>query len=714
MTDAEPTKAELRAEIRALKKQLARLRRQSASGGGGDGSSERPASGEQVSQSDEAESDEAEADAASDGDVSPDRASSPHMLPLQASQAERPGEELPTFIEQFPEALLIVGPNDTVRYANTAAVRLGQAPSRPAMLASPVDAYVRPIDREPSESSRAHSVTTAIGEGSFSPATLLCDDGTTVPVEVASAPITFCGEDATLLALHDLRGRHRMAETVTRTLNLFDRAFHLGPAALLIARLHDGMILEVSDRLVELFGFSPTDLIGQSLAELDIGLDAETRLGLARSLLDDGTVRGRELRLRRADGTQRVVLCSARIIEIDGKACALVSLVDITKRKKATLAEKESRTLLHKIFRASPAPIAIYDLDTERYLDVNEAMCSLIGYPHDEIVAQTPAELDIWVDEARRHELMRRLREQEAVYDFKVRFRTASGKEVTTLSSFQRIQVEGRTCVLAVMTDITQREEARQALVEAKEKAEDARKKAEDVAQFRSSVLSNMTHEVRTPLTVILGFTSMLREGVQPEYKRFVDLIERSGRRLLLTLDSLLDLAQLEAGTLSVDDAVESVPDAVHSLAGSFSPRVEEEGLTLSLDLPSPQTSLCARMDTELFERVLNHLIDNAVKFTRDGTVTLRVRGDRERIRVQVEDTGGGISQEFLPRIFEAFAQESEGDTRTHQGSGLGLTVSKRIVERMNGTIDIQSTKGQGTTVTVALPRVQATGKGNG
>jgi len=395
------------------------------------------------------------------------------------------------------------------------------------------------------------------------------------------------------------------------------------------------------------------------------------------------------------------------MIDIDGKACALVSLVDITKRKKATLAEKESRTLLHKIFRASPAPIAIYNLDDERYLDVNEAMCSLIGYPHDEIVGQTPVELDIWVDEARRHELMQRLQQQEAVYDFKVRFRTAGGEVVTTLSSFQRIQVEGRACVLAVMTDITEREEARRALVEAKEKAEEARQKAEDVAQFRSSVLSNMTHEVRTPLTVILGFTSMLREGVQPEYKRFVDLIERSGRRLLLTLDSLLDLAQLEAGTLTVDAAAGSVPDAVHSLAGSLSARVEDEGLALSLDLPSPSTRLCARFDTDLFERVLNHLVDNAVKFTRDGTITLRVRGGSECVRIEVEDTGVGISQEFLPRIFEAFAQESEGNTRTHQGSGLGLTVSRRIVERMNGTIDVQSTKGGGTTVTVALPRVQ-------
>jgi signal transduction histidine kinase len=255
------------------------------------------------------------------------------------------------------------------------------------------------------------------------------------------------------------------------------------------------------------------------------------------------------------------------------------------------------------------------------------------------------------------------------------------------------------------MTDITSREETREALVEAKEKAEEAREKAEEVAHFRSAVLANMTHEVRTPLTVILGFTSTLREGVSDDYQRFVDLIERSGRRLLLTLDSLLDLAQIEAGTLDPDVTRACVPDALRGISGSLAQLAQDKGVDFSLD--APEERICAEIDVDLFGRVVNHLVDNAVKFTDEGRVLVRVRGDADTVRIEIEDTGAGIGKEFLPHATDAFAQESEGMTRSHQGSGLGLTVSQRIVERMDGRLEIESTKGEGTTVTVVLPRAE-------
>ncbi len=602
-------------------------------------------------------------------------------------------------VELLPDAILIVGSDDRILFTNSAALDMVGATSEDAVLGTEIWEYVHPGSR-----SLTREWKQRIRRGvpiDFAEHKLARLDGTSCSVETASVPIVYQGKRAALIAVRDLTGRQRMAETVQRTLDLFDKAFHLGPSALLILRLRDGMILEVSDRMVEFSGQDARILLGQTVEDVGMHLDATDTESLAAELMEHGSIHDRELSVELPNGETSIVLLSARLTEIDQSVCALVSLVDITERKKAATAVRESRTLLDKIFRASPAPIAICDMQTWEYVDVNEAMCGLVGFPHDEIIGRTPSDLNLWVDPSAQEELAERLEQDDAVYDFEASFRTSSGEIVTTLASFQRISVDGAECVLAVMTDITQREEAKQALIEAKEKAE-------EIAQFRSTVLSNMTHEVRTPLTVILGFTSILSEGVTEDYRRFVNLIERSGRRLLLTLDSLLDLAQLEAGTLDPEMEIQSVPDAVNGMTSSHVSTVKDKGLQFAVKVPD--THVFAEFDYDLLGRVLNHLIDNAMKFTNDGGITVEVTSEGDQLAIAVQDTGPGIGEEFQQRIFDAFSQESEGNTRSHQGSGLGLTVSKRIVECMGGTLRIDSSKGDGTCVSILLPQVDVEG----
>lgn len=602
-------------------------------------------------------------------------------------------------VELLPDAILIVGSNDRILFTNSAALNMVGASSEDEVLGTEIWEYVHPGSR-----SLTREWKRRIRRGvpiDFAEHKLARLDGTSCPVETASVPIVYQGQRAALIAVRDLTGRQRMAETIQRTLDLFDKAFHLGPSALLIMRLRDGMILEVSDRMVEFSGQDARTLLGRTVEGVGVHLDATDMESLAAELMEHGSIHDRELSVRLPNGETSIALLSARLTEIDESVCVLVSLVDITERKKAATAVRESRTLLDKIFRASPAPIAICDMETWEYMDVNEAMCGLVGFPHDEIIGHTPSDLNLWVDPSAQDELAERLKEDDAVYDFEASFRTSSGEIVNTLASFQRISVDGAECVLAVMTDITQREEAKQALIEAKEKAE-------EIAQFRSTVLSNMTHEVRTPLTVILGFTSILSEGVTEDYRRFVNLIERSGRRLLLTLDSLLDLAQLEAGTLDPEMEIQSVSDAINGMTSSHVATVKDKGLQFAVKVPD--THVFAEFDYELLGRVLNHLIDNAMKFTNEGGITVEVSPESGDVAIAVQDTGPGIGEAFQERIFDAFSQESEGNTRSHQGSGLGLTVSKRIVECMGGTLRIDSTKGDGTRVSILLPQVDVEG----
>ncbi len=600
-------------------------------------------------------------------------------------------------VELLPDAIIITGANDRLLFVNSAAVDLLGASSEGEVLGASIWQFVHPESRA---HARERKCQLHQGESfDFVEQKLVRLDGSVTSVETASVPIVYQGKRAALVAARDLTGRKSMAEALSRTLDLFDKAFHLGPAALIIARLSDGAILEVSDQMVELTGYGADELVGRDLRALDLWVDDATRDRLAKQLTEDGTVWEAEFQIQRKDGTTRTVLGSAHRVELRGDACLLASAIDITERRQAASAAQESRALLHKIFHASPTAVSIFCMDDGTFFDVNEAMCDLVGYEADTLVDRTAQDLNLWGDPAQYATIMKSLREGESVYDQEIALCTASGEEVTTLSSFQHIHVEGRSCVLAVMTDITARKEAEDALVDAKERAE-------EIARFRSTLLSNMTHEIRTPLTVILGFTSMLHQGIQDDYRRFVHLIERSGRRLLLTLDSLLDLAQIEAGTLTVQEGVHNVFDVVHGTAGALTGLAEQKGLAFTVDLP--ETTAYARFDHDLFTHALTHLIDNAVKFTEDGEIVVTAEATDDAVRIHVKDTGVGVGEQFQSRLFEAFSQESEGTNRSHQGSGLGLTVAQRLVERIGGTIRHTSRKGKGSIFTIELPKLPA------
>lgn len=597
--------------------------------------------------------------------------------------------------ELLPDAVIITDSSDQLLYANSAAAAMLGANDSEALIGRSLWEFVHPTSR-----SRIHACKQKLRRGEtdeIREQKLVRLDGRTVPVETVSVPIRYQGKRAALVTARDLTGRKHMAQALARTLDLFDKAFHLGPSALLIARLDDGVILEASDRMTELTGYAAEELVGRDLRALDLWVDPNTRDELAARLVHEGTVWEAEFPIRRKDGSRRTVLGSAHRVDVRGKACVLASAIDITERRRAASAEKESRALLHTIFHASPTAIGILCVDDDTFLDVNEALCELVGYEADTLTRRPLPELELWRDRAQYAAVVAALKDGTSVYDEEVTLHTADGTRVTTLASFQQIQVDGQPAVLAVMTDITARKDAEETLVQAKEQAE-------EIAQFRSTLLQNMTHEIRTPLTVILGFTSMLHQGIRDDYRRFVHLIERSGRRLLLTLDSLLDLAQLEAGTLEVDAAVHNVMEVVHSTATSLTDRVAQKELDYTIDLP--KTPVYARVDCHLLSHALTHLIDNAVKFTEEGNVTVTADYSNAHVCIHVKDTGVGVGEQFVEHLFDPFAQESEGTNRNHQGNGLGLTVARRLIERLDGTIRHAGREGQGSVFTIELPRV--------
>jgi PAS domain S-box-containing protein len=258
---------------------------------------------------------------------------------------------------------------------------------------------------------------------------------------------------------------------------------------------------------------------------------------------------------------------------------------------------------------------------------------------------------------------------------------------------------ESKPAVQIVLDNVTERKAYERGLIEAKERAE-------DMNRMKTSFLANMSHEIRTPLTSIIGYASLIANEVNGKALEFAELIRAGADRLMDTLISVLDFAQLEGGTIRVHEEAIDLRNELDQIYLLYRRRYKGKGVALKVERVDPELS-AVRLDKRALGRIVINLVDNALKFTdATGSVKIRAWGDRDAdtVVVQVSDTGVGIDPAFLPNIFDAFKQQSEGLSRKFGGNGLGLAITHKLVGLMDGKIDVDSTVGEGTTFTVTLP----------
>ena len=285
---------------------------------------------------------------------------------------------------------------------------------------------------------------------------------------------------------------------------------------------------------------------------------------------------------------------------------------------------------------------------------------------------------------------------------FRVEHRLAA-PELRWLRTLGRVYVEdgAPSRVAGVVLDVTDERAHATALAEARDRALAAQAEAETAARLQRSILRNMSHEVRTPLTAIAGFAELLGDTVTGPDADLVRAIRGGADRLLDALTSVLDLARLEAGVRLTLEPVDVAAEA-EAVADLLRGQAERAGLSLVVDAPGG--AVWAEADAGAVRRVLDNLVSNAVKFTERGGVTVRVAAAPDRaVAVEVEDTGRGMSPAFLTRAFEPFEQESDGFRRTHEGTGLGLSIVRQLVEAVGGTVAVESERGRGTRFRVTL-----------
>ncbi|MBE0493562.1 MAG: response regulator [Thiomicrospira sp.] len=256
--------------------------------------------------------------------------------------------------------------------------------------------------------------------------------------------------------------------------------------------------------------------------------------------------------------------------------------------------------------------------------------------------------------------------------------------------------------ILGFALDITERKEMEQVL-------EQARQEAESAANAKSEFLSVMSHEIRTPLNAVIGMSNLLLDqALSTEQKNQAEMIQRSGQHLLHLVNDILDFNKLDAGRVELESHAFDLNQQIDNVIEMLKPSAQAKGIELKLE-KAPGLVAYVKGDQARLRQVLLNLLGNAIKFTEQGSVTLKVMGIGHRARFEVKDTGIGIAEEKLAHLFDAFTQADASISRKYGGTGLGLSISKKLAQAMQGDIGARSRLGVGSCFWFEVPCVPAT-----
>ena len=401
---------------------------------------------------------------------------------------------------------------------------------------------------------------------------------------------------------------------------------------------------------------------------------------------------------------------------------------DITEQKRAEEMLRDSEEWYKTLFGEAMDGICLVDTETGLIIDCNQALTALVGRDKAELIGQPqtilhpPAEDNESFSPTFRQHLGEKAGQ---ILDTQVINKTGELKEVAIRA--RPVNLAGKKVMQGLFRDITDRRRAEDDLhryaaeLEAANKAlEEAKHLAECANRAKSEFLANMSHEIRTPMTAVLGFADVLHEEVLccpvcPAnthcQKRVVSCeaigaIQRNGRHLLAVINDILDLSKIEAGKVQIEPTRCSPVQVVADIVSLMRVQAAAKQLNLKTELadPLPETVLT---DPLRLRQVLVNLLGNAIKFTDQGEVRLAVRliSDRgpPRLRFDVTDTGIGMNEEQVGKLFQAFTQVDSSSTRKFGGTGLGLCISKHLAGALGGDIEVRSAPGKGSTFSVTI-----------
>ncbi len=526
-------------------------------------------------------------------------------------------------------------------------------------------------------------------------------DGTTVPYEFVANRVKHPDGDPRLVGVgRDISQRKEQEQELRRSERQFEAMFH-DPNILVGLVALDGTVLDVNETAMRYVESSRTDVEGEPLWETpwfagDEALARDVRWWIGEAT--DGEYVEFEADLSEALGEETVVEGVFRPVrdEAGTVLSLLVSARDVTERKRRREQLQLHDRMLNEVGQA------VIATDPEgRITFWNRAAERAYGWSEEEALGRDILDLTVPdMEQGRAREIMAALSTGDTwTGEFEAKRKDGSTFPVivTDTPVFDDGELAG---MIGVTTDITDRKARERELKAAKEEAE-------RMSRLKSAFLANMSHEIRTPLTSIIGFAEVIGEqvgeGEAGPVAQFARLIERSGRRLLKTLNGVLNLSKLEAGEMGLALNRLNLAAEAEGVVKEFRTQAEDSGVDLQVQTDDPTW---ARADEGGVQIVLRNLLSNAIKYTGEGgAVQVRVMEEGDAAVLEVQDTGIGMDPDRTEELFEPFKQASEGLEREYEGTGLGLAVTKEAVDQMEGTIEVETQKGTGSRFTVRLPK---------
>ena len=466
--------------------------------------------------------------------------------------------------------------------------------------------------------------------------------------------------------------------------------------AISVVDIHDYTIIDVNKVFLKTYGLNREDVIGKTCYEIthkrkEPCVPPDDICPLIATL-ETGNYSTVEHVHYTANGEKRYVeVATSPIKDETGKITRVVHVAsDITERKRAEL---EYKTILRT------AIDGFYVADVRgRIMDVNDSYCSMIGYSRDELLNMSIKDIEVIENEAMIARHIKRI--IEVGWDrFETSHRRKDGRVIEIEASVNYMDIGGGK-FFVFMRDLTEKKIAEKMRLENERLALANRAKSE--------FLSVMSHELRTPMNSIIGFSELLKQKIAGELnekqEHFVDNILKSGKRQFSLIEDILDLTLIESNKLELDIEKMPVPETMGEILGMIKPSAASRNVLVKKDLDLELGFIMA--DRKRFRQIFSNLLDNAVKFSKPegGTVTVTSKKEGGMAKFSVSDTGIGIKEEDMGKLFMIFQQVDMGTTRKYGGTGIGLAITKQLVELHGGTIMAESKYGEGSTFTFSIP----------
>lgn len=502
----------------------------------------------------------------------------------------------------------------------------------------------------------------------------------------------------------------------------------------------DGKIADANTAMAVITGFDASELVGKEI--LGYFTDIKNAEEICADLFENGSVKDKFLAFKHKDGRAVDILFNGSVYknekgELTG---AVIVARDIAEHKWAlellhankALAlqnkenEKSAAALIlanyaRGLIEASRDPLVTISPEG-KITDMNEALANVTGMTREELKGTDF--FDYFTEPQRAREVYQEVFAMGFVADSPLTLRHIDGKLTDVLFNGSVYKdSEGKVVgVVIVARDTTEQQkitrELTEAIVfaelatgfaeEARVKAENATLIAESAVKSKQQFLSNMSHEIRTPMNAIIGFTKvLLKTELTTRQKEYLTAIKLSGDALIVLINDILDLAKVDAGKMQFEQVPFKMTTSLSAMLHLFETKIHEKNLKLIREFDSKIPDILVGDPVRLHQIIIN-LVSNAVKFTNKGKITMSVRlisenDESVRIQFSVSDTGIGIPENKIERVFENFQQASSGTSRLYGGTGLGLAIVKQLVEAQNGTINVRSKVGEGSTFSFEL-----------